>query len=151
VIAIPRGMIACPVAALKAWLEAAAIKEGPVFRPIAKGERLQAAKLTDGSVAAIVKTTTILAYVIAAAGLATILAGARSFVMLAISGRAGSLFQALRSRNCNASWRLRNGRPCAGFAIVTPNICKGLKFFSVLLERQWWADPVNDVLFVRRA
>jgi hypothetical protein len=123
-------MIACPVAALKAWLEAAAIKEGPVFRPIAKGERLQAAKLTDGSVAAIVKTTTILAYVIAAAGLATILAGAR---------------------NCNASWRLRNGRPCAGFAIVTPNICKGLEFFSVLLERQWWADPVNDVLFVRRA
>lgn len=42
------------------------------------------------------------------------------------SRRAGSAFQALRSRNCNASWRLRNGRPCAGFAIVTPNICKGL-------------------------
>jgi integrase len=55
VIAIPRGMIACPVAALKAWLEAAAITEGPVFRPIAKGGRLQATRLTDGSVAAIVK------------------------------------------------------------------------------------------------
>jgi len=26
------------VAALKAWLEAGAITEGPVFRPIAKGE-----------------------------------------------------------------------------------------------------------------
>ena len=36
VIAIPRGMIACPVAALKAWYEAAAITEGPVFRPIAR-------------------------------------------------------------------------------------------------------------------
>ena len=42
------------------------------------------------------------------------------------SRRAGSPFQALRSRNCNASWRLPNGRPCAGFALVTPNICKGL-------------------------
>jgi site-specific recombinase XerD len=37
VIAIPRGIIACPAAALRAWLEAAAITEGPVFRPIAKG------------------------------------------------------------------------------------------------------------------
>ena len=48
-------MIACPVAALKAWLEAAAITEGPVFRPIAKGGRIQATRLTDRSVAAIVK------------------------------------------------------------------------------------------------
>ena len=55
VIAIPRGMIACPVAALKAWLEAAAITEGPVFRPIAKGGRIQATRLTGGSVATIVK------------------------------------------------------------------------------------------------
>jgi Phage integrase family len=55
VIAIPRGMIACPVAALKAWLEAAVITEGPVFRPVAKGGRLQATRLTDGSVADIVK------------------------------------------------------------------------------------------------
>jgi site-specific recombinase XerD len=55
VIAIPRGTIACPVAALKAWLEAAAISKGPVFRPIAKGERIQGARLTDRSIAAIVK------------------------------------------------------------------------------------------------
>jgi hypothetical protein len=48
-------VIACPVAALKAWLEASAIIEGPVFRPIAKGERVQQAKLTDRSVADIVK------------------------------------------------------------------------------------------------
>jgi site-specific recombinase XerD len=55
VIAIPRGVIACPVAALKAWLEAAATTEGPVFRSIAKGERIQTARLTDRSVADIVK------------------------------------------------------------------------------------------------
>jgi hypothetical protein len=57
VIAIPRGMIARPVAALKAWLEAAAIIEGAVFRPIAKGGRIQATRLTDRSVADIVKGT----------------------------------------------------------------------------------------------
>jgi integrase len=55
VIAIPRGMIACPVTALKAWLEAAVIAEGPVFRPVAKGGRTQSARLTDRSVADIVK------------------------------------------------------------------------------------------------
>jgi site-specific recombinase XerD len=55
VIAVPRGTIACPVAALKAWLEAAAITEGPVFRPIAKGRRVSDARLTDRSIAAIVK------------------------------------------------------------------------------------------------
>jgi len=48
-------MIACPVAALKAWLEAAGITVGPVFRPIAKGDRVQHARLTDRSVADIVK------------------------------------------------------------------------------------------------
>ena len=55
VIAIPRGMIACPVAALRDWLEAAAVTEGPVFRPIAKGGRIQPTRLTDRSVADIVK------------------------------------------------------------------------------------------------
>jgi hypothetical protein len=43
------------VAALRAWLEAARITTGPVFRPIAKGDRLQSARLTDRSVANIVK------------------------------------------------------------------------------------------------
>jgi hypothetical protein len=40
---------------LKAWLEAAAITEGPVFRPIAKGERICDARLMDRSIANIVK------------------------------------------------------------------------------------------------
>jgi integrase len=55
VIAIPRGMIACPVAALKAWLEAAAVTESALFRPIAKGGRIRPMRLTDRSVADIVK------------------------------------------------------------------------------------------------
>jgi integrase len=55
VIAIPRGMITCPVAALKAWLQVAHITAGPVFRPIAKGERISNARLTDHSIANIVK------------------------------------------------------------------------------------------------
>ena len=55
IIAIARGASACPVAAYKAWIEAANISAGPVFRPIAKGERLQESRLTDRSVAKIVK------------------------------------------------------------------------------------------------
>ena len=55
IIAIVRGALACPVAAYKAWIELANIPTGPVFRPIAKGERLQQARLTDRSVAKIVK------------------------------------------------------------------------------------------------
>jgi site-specific recombinase XerD len=55
VIAIIRGVIACPVAAYRAWVGAANISTGPVFRPIAKGQRLLEARLTDRSVANIVK------------------------------------------------------------------------------------------------
>jgi site-specific recombinase XerD len=55
IIAIVRGAVVCPVAAYRAWVEAANISTGPVFRPIAKGQRLQEARLTDRSVAKIVK------------------------------------------------------------------------------------------------
>jgi integrase len=55
IIAIVRGAVVCPVAAYKTWIGAANISTGPVFRPIAKGERLQEARLTDRSVAKIVK------------------------------------------------------------------------------------------------
>ena len=55
VIAIPRGVIASPVATLRTWIEVAAITEGRRFRPIAKGGSIQAARLTDPSVADIVK------------------------------------------------------------------------------------------------
>ena len=55
IIAIVRGAVACPVAAYKVWIESANIASGPVFRPIAKGERLQQTRLTGRSVAKIVK------------------------------------------------------------------------------------------------
>jgi integrase len=50
-IAIVRGSVACPVTALKAWLEAAGITTGPIFRSVRKGgavgERLAAQSVAD--------------------------------------------------------------------------------------------------------
>ena len=54
-IAIARGDIACPVRALRDWLGAADIDAGPLFRPINKADRVAQARLTDRSVANIVK------------------------------------------------------------------------------------------------
>jgi hypothetical protein len=51
VIAIDRGTATCPVKAVKAWMAAAGISEGALFRPVAKGGRLQATRLSDRSVA----------------------------------------------------------------------------------------------------
>jgi site-specific recombinase XerD len=55
IIAVVRGSVACPVAALKAWLTAAAITEGPLFRRVNKGGRVLPNRLTAQSVALIVK------------------------------------------------------------------------------------------------
>jgi integrase len=54
-IAIPRGTRLRPVEAVRAWLEAAGIAEGPVFRPINRGGRVVAATLTAESAAQVVK------------------------------------------------------------------------------------------------
>jgi site-specific recombinase XerD len=54
-IAIPRGDVACPVRALRAWLEAAAIDAGPIFRPVDKAATVRASRLTCRSVANFVK------------------------------------------------------------------------------------------------
>ncbi|MVT52519.1 tyrosine-type recombinase/integrase [Bradyrhizobium yuanmingense] len=55
-IAIARGSsMACPVAALLDWLDAAGITSGPVFRPINKAGTVGTVRLTDRSVANIVK------------------------------------------------------------------------------------------------
>jgi integrase len=56
--AIVRGSVACPVEALKTWLAGAEITEGPLFRPINKGGRVSSNRLTDQSVALIVKAHT---------------------------------------------------------------------------------------------
>jgi hypothetical protein len=54
-IAIMRGSVACPVAALKAWLAAGSITAGPIFRSVKKGGAV-AGRLPAQSVADIVKT-----------------------------------------------------------------------------------------------
>jgi site-specific recombinase XerD len=52
---ILRGTKLRPVAAVQDWLAAAGITEGPLFREVKKGQRVQEAPLSDRSVAAIVK------------------------------------------------------------------------------------------------
>jgi integrase len=54
-VSIPHGSRLLPVAALKAWLEASGITEGPIFRPIRKGGQMLPRRLTAGAVASIVK------------------------------------------------------------------------------------------------
>jgi site-specific recombinase XerD len=54
-IAIARGDIACPVKALRAWLDATGIESGPLFRPINKAGTVRPSRLTCRSVANIVK------------------------------------------------------------------------------------------------
>jgi len=54
-IAIPYGDKLRPVEAVRAWLDAAGITDGPVFRSVAKGGRVMAEALTCRSVANLVK------------------------------------------------------------------------------------------------
>lgn len=54
-LAIARGDMACPVKALAAWLDAAGISTGPLFRPINKAGTVADSRLTAQSVALIVK------------------------------------------------------------------------------------------------
>ena len=54
-IAIARGAVACPVRALREWLDAAGIESGALFRSVNKAGRVASARLTDRSVANIVK------------------------------------------------------------------------------------------------
>jgi integrase len=54
-VAIVRGRDACPVAAVRTWLDAAGIREGAVFRPVTKMGRPRAARLTADSVGQLVK------------------------------------------------------------------------------------------------
>ncbi|HTU54756.1 MAG TPA: site-specific integrase [Acetobacteraceae bacterium] len=54
-IAIPFGTKIQPVAALRAWLAAAGISEGPLFRSIRKGGAVQAEALSTNAIAEIIK------------------------------------------------------------------------------------------------
>jgi integrase len=58
VIAIPYGATRdCPIGALRAWLDAAAIAAGPVFRAIDRHGRVASRAMSDRSVALIVKSS----------------------------------------------------------------------------------------------
>jgi len=54
-IAIVRGSVACPVAAVKAWLQAAGITSGRLFRSVRKGGKTLGGSLSAQAVANIVK------------------------------------------------------------------------------------------------
>jgi site-specific recombinase XerD len=56
-VAIPRGEIACPVTALRAWLEAAGITEGAIFRRVfnKRAQRVTDRRLAARNVATVVK------------------------------------------------------------------------------------------------
>ena len=56
VIAIVPGEVACPVTALLEWVRAANISDGPVFRSVRRGDHVQGERLTDRSVANIIKS-----------------------------------------------------------------------------------------------
>src|SRR5215831_13584667 len=55
-IAIIRGGAFCPVKAVKAWLDAAGISEGPIFRPVRKGGKVRQSRLTAKSVCELTKS-----------------------------------------------------------------------------------------------
>lgn len=54
-IAIVRGDVHCPVEAIKAWVQAAGIDEGHVFRSVGKGGRVSQQPLSTKSVAGVIK------------------------------------------------------------------------------------------------
>jgi integrase len=54
-VAIVRGSIACPVRAVRNWLDAAGISDGPVFRAVGKGGRIGTDRLSDKQVSRTIK------------------------------------------------------------------------------------------------
>ncbi len=85
-VAIPYGTYdeTCPVLALQSWLNESLIVDGPVFRPVQKGGRIAACRLTGHAVASIVKHY----------------AGSAGFQLASVSGhslRAGFVTSAVRA------------------------------------------------------
>ena len=54
-VAIVRGSIACPIQAVRNWLDAAKIENGPLFRPVAKGGKIMDGRLSDKQVSRTIK------------------------------------------------------------------------------------------------
>lgn len=60
-VVLPRGTLPrrCPVTALRTWLEAARIVDGPLFRAVSKGNRALDRRLTAGVVNTVVQTAVV--------------------------------------------------------------------------------------------
>ncbi len=54
-VAVPRGTKACPVAALRAWLSAAGIEDGPLFRRLRRGGHVTDDAISPRTIATVVK------------------------------------------------------------------------------------------------
>jgi len=89
-IAIARGDVACPAKALREWLDAGGIESGPIFRPIDKGGTVRTTRLTDRSVANIVK-----AYASRAGFDASVFSGhsLRAGFLTSAAGKGASIFK----------------------------------------------------------
>jgi site-specific recombinase XerD len=89
-IAIARGDVTCPVKALRAWLDAAGIESGPLFRPIDKAGTVATSRLTCRSVANVVK-----AYAARAGFDASLFSGhsLRSGFLTSAAGNGASIFK----------------------------------------------------------
>ena len=55
-IAITRGSTACPVDAVRAWIETTGILDGPLFRPVTRTGKISARRLSTRAVAELVKS-----------------------------------------------------------------------------------------------
>jgi integrase len=89
-IAIARGDVACPAKALREWLDAGGIESGPIFRPIDKGGTVRTTRLTDRSVANLVK-----AYASRAGFDASVFSGQylRAGFLTSAAGKGASIFK----------------------------------------------------------
>ena len=54
-IAVARGSITCPVDAVRAWISAGCISDGPLFRPVTRTGKVSARRLSARAVAEVVK------------------------------------------------------------------------------------------------
>ena len=54
-IAVAPGSVACPVQAVRTWLETASISSGPIFRPVTRKGTISSRRLSDRTVADLVK------------------------------------------------------------------------------------------------
>jgi integrase len=55
-IAIVPGLIACPVQAMRAWIQAAGISQGPVFRPLTRTGKIFSRRLSGRAIADLLKS-----------------------------------------------------------------------------------------------